>query len=336
MTSTTWPKRMRCIEISTPGGPDVLKLTERPTPVPGPGDVLVAVRAAGVNRPDLLQRRGKYPPPPGASDLPGLEIAGRIVGVGEAVTALAVGDEACALVAGGGYAEYCVVPAPQCLPIPAGLDMVSAAALPETCLTVWTNVFERGRLQPGETLLVHGGTSGIGTTAIQLGRAFGARVFATAGSHEKCRACELLGAERGINYREDDFVAVVREATSGHGADVILDMVGGDYVARNLSLLALEGRLVQIAFLKGSLVQIDLSTVMRQRLVVTGSTLRARSVEEKGAIARAVEARVWPLVAAGVVRPVVHAVFSLAEASAAHAVLEEGRHVGKVVLRVDT
>ncbi|MCL4845907.1 MAG: NAD(P)H-quinone oxidoreductase [Acidobacteria bacterium] len=326
---------MRCIEISTPGAPEVLTLTERPTPAPGPGEVLVAVGAAGVNRPDLLQRRGKYPPPPGASDLPGLEVAGRIVGVGDGVAALAVGDEVCALVAGGGYAEYCVVPAPQCLPVPAGLDLVSAAALPETCFTVWTNVFERGRLQPGEVLLVHGGTSGIGTTAIQLGRAFGARVFATAGTREKCRACERLGAERGVNYREDDFVTLVREATNGHGADVILDMVGGDYVSRNLSLLAVEGRLVQIAFLKGSRVELDLSTVMRQRLLLTGSTLRARSVEEKGAIARAVEARVWPLVAAGVVRPIVHAVFPLAEAATAHAVLEEGRHIGKIVLRVD-
>lgn len=335
MSSSTWPDRMRCIEISTPGAPEVLTLTERPTPAPGPSEVLVAVGAAGVNRPDLLQRRGKYPPPPGASDLPGLEVAGRIVGVGDGVAALAVGDEVCALVAGGGYAEYCVVPAPQCLPVPAGLDLVSAAALPETCFTVWTNVFERGRLQPGEVLLVHGGTSGIGTTAIQLGRAFGARVFATAGTHEKCRACERLGAERGVNYREDDFVTLVREATNGHGADVILDMVGGDYVSRNLSLLAVEGRLVQIAFLKGSRVELDLSTVMRQRLLITGSTLRARSVEEKGAIARAVEARVWPLVAAGVVRPVVHAVFPLAEAATAHAVLEEGRHIGKIVLRVD-
>jgi NADPH:quinone reductase len=326
---------MRCVEISTPGAPEVLTLTERPTPAPGPGEVLVAVRAAGVNRPDLLQRQGKYPPPPGVSDLPGLEVAGRIVGVGEGVAALAEGDEVCALVAGGGYAEYCVAPAPQCLPVPAGLDMVPAAALPETCFTVWTNVFERGRLEPGEVLLVHGGTSGIGTTAIQLGRAFGARVFATAGSNEKCLACERLGAERAVNYREDDFVALVREATGGHGADVILDMVGGDYVARNLSLLAVEGRLVQIAFLKGSRVEVDLSTVMRRRLLITGSTLRARSIEEKGAIARAVEARVWPLVAAGVVRPIVHAVFPLAEAAAAHAVLEESRHIGKVVLRVD-
>lgn len=334
MSAASWPERMACIEISEPGDPHVLVLAERPTPTPGPGDVLVAVAAAGVNRPDLFQRRGKYPPPPGASDIPGLEVAGRVVAAGPGVTTPRVGEAVCALVSGGGYAEYCVVPAPQCLPVPVGLDEVAAAALPETCFTVWTNVFERGRLRPGEVLLVHGGASGIGTTAIQMARALGARVFATAGTEAKCRACEALGAERGINYHAEDFVAIVLQATGERGADVVLDMVGGDYVARNLAVLAVEGRLVQIAFLRGSRVEIDLAAVMRRRLVMTGSTLRPRSVEEKGAIARAVAAHVWPLVAAGALRPIVHAVFPLVEAAAAHAVLEAGDHIGKVVLSV--
>jgi NADPH2:quinone reductase len=329
---------VRAIEISTPGPPDVLTLVERPRPLPGAGEVLVQVAAAGVNRPDVLQRRGAYPPPPGASDLPGLEIAGRVVALGPSLDEMPMrwreGDVVCALAAGGGYAEYCAVPAVQCLPVPAGCSLVEAAALPETFFTVWTNVFERGRLQAGESILVHGGTSGIGTTAIQLARAFGARVFATAGSAEKCAACERLGAEVAVPYKEHDWVAVLREATAGRGVDVILDMVGGDYVARNLTLLAVEGRLVQIAFLKSAVVEIDLMQVMRRRLTVTGSTLRPRTPAEKGAIAAALEAQVWPLVAAGTVKPVVHAVFPLERAADAHRMMEESRHIGKIVLEV--
>jgi NADPH2:quinone reductase len=329
---------MRAIQISTPGPPDVLMLVERPRPLPGAGEVLVQVAAAGVNRPDVLQRRGAYPPPPGASDLPGLEIAGRVVAVGPSLDEMPMrwreGDVVCALAAGGGYAEYCAVPAVQCLPVPAGCSLVEAAALPETFFTVWTNVFERGRLQAGESILVHGGTSGIGTTAIQLARAFGARVFATAGSAEKCAACERLGAELAVPYKDHDWVAVVREATAGRGVDVILDMVGGDYVARNLALLAVEGRLVQIAFLKSAVVEIDLMQVMRRRLTITGSTLRPRTPAEKGAIAAALEAQVWPLLAAGTVKPVVHAVFPLERAADAHRMMEESLHIGKIVLEV--
>jgi putative PIG3 family NAD(P)H quinone oxidoreductase len=329
---------MRAVEISRPGPPEVLTLVERERPTPGPGEVLVQVAAAGVNRPDVLQRKGGYPPPPGASDLPGLEIAGRVVAVGPDADGVAVrwqdGDEVCGLVAGGGYAEYCAVPAGQCLPIPAGLSAIEAAALPETFFTVWTNVFERGRLRAGETILVHGGSSGIGTTAIQLARAFGARVFATAGSAEKCAACQRLGAEIAVNYRERDFVAVFSDATGGRGVDLILDMVGGDYVARNLTLLAVEGRLVQIAFLKAPTIELDLMQVMRRRLTITGSTLRPRTPAEKGAIAAALEANVWPLLAAGTVRPIVHAVFPLAEAAAAHRLMESSAHIGKIVLDV--
>jgi NADPH2:quinone reductase len=329
---------VRAIEISTPGPPDVLTLVERPRPLPGAGEVLVQVAAAGVNRPDVLQRRGAYPPPPGASDLPGLEIAGRVVALGPSLDEMPMrwreGDVVCALAAGGGYAEYCAVPAVQCLPVPAGCSVVEAAALPETFFTVWTNVFERGRLRAGESILVHGGTSGIGTTAIQLARAFGARVFATAGSAEKCAACERLGAELAVPYKEHDWVTVLRDATAGRGVDVILDMVGGDYVARNLALLAIEGRLVQIAFLKSAVVEIDLMQVMRRRLTITGSTLRPRTPSEKGAIAAALEAQVWPLVAAGTVKPVVHAVFPLARAADAHRMMEESLHIGKIVLEV--
>jgi putative PIG3 family NAD(P)H quinone oxidoreductase len=288
--------------------------------------------AAGVNRPDVLQRAGKYPPPPGASDIPGLEVAGTVVATGSDATRWREGDRVCALVAGGGYAEYCTAPAVQCLPVPRGLTWVEAAALPETFFTVWTNVFERGRLAAGETLLVHGGSSGIGTTAIQLARAFGARVFATAGSARKCEACEQLGAERCINYRDEDFVTVVKTLTGGRGVDVVLDMVGGDYVARNLEALAVEGRLVQIAFLKGSVAPVDLFVLMRRRLTLTGSTLRARTPEEKGAIARPLEARVWPLIEEGRVRPVVHATFPLAAAADAHRLMESGAHIGKIVL----
>jgi NADPH2:quinone reductase len=328
------PKTMTAVEITEPGGPEVLRPVTRPTPAPGPREVLIAVTAAGVNRPDILQRQGKYAPPPGASDIPGLEVAGRVAACGNDVREWKEGDEVCALVAGGGYAEYCAAPVPQCLPVPKGLDFVQAAALPETVFTVWTNVFERGRLSAGETLLVHGGASGIGTTAIQMARARGVRVFATAGTREKCAACERLGAERAIDYAREDFAAVVGEMTAGRGVDVILDMVGGDYLPRNLASLALEGRLVQIAFLKGPRAEIDLMALMHRRLTLTGSTLRVRSIEEKGRIARAVHENVWPLIEKGEVRPVLHATFPLAAAAEAHRVLESGTHVGKIVLTV--
>jgi putative PIG3 family NAD(P)H quinone oxidoreductase len=329
---------MRAIEIAAFGPPDGLRVVERPDPVPGPGEVLVRVEAAGVNRPDILQRLGKYAPPPGASDVPGLEVAGRVAALGrlDGVTPVRwhVGDAVCGLTAGGGYAEYCAVPAEQCLPLPGGYTAVEAAAIPETFFTVWTNVFERGRLGRGESLLVHGGSSGIGTTAIQLGRAFGARVFATAGSAEKCAACVGLGAEIAINYRDTDWVAALQSATQGRGVDVILDMVGGDYVRRNLDLLATEGRLVQIAFLKASAIEIDLMQVMRRRLTITGSTLRPRTPAEKGAIARALEAQVWPLLETRRVAPVVHTVLPLERAADAHRLMESGVHIGKIVLRV--
>ncbi|HET7293971.1 MAG TPA: NAD(P)H-quinone oxidoreductase [Vicinamibacteria bacterium] len=322
---------MIAVEISTPGGAEVLRPVERPRPVPGPDEVLIRVAAAGVNRPDVLQRRGLYPPPPGVSDIPGLEVAGEIVETGAGVD-LRPGERVTALLAGGGYAEYAVAPAPQCLPVPAVLSMAEAAALPETHFTVWTNVFERGGLRPGETLLVHGGTSGIGTTAIALARALGSRVFATAGSPRKCRACEELGAERGIDREREDFVAVVRELTDGRGADVVLDMAGGDFFPRSLQALADEGRLVLIAHLRGAKAEIDLDAVLRRRLVVTGSTLRPRSVAEKGRIARALRERVWPLLEAGRVKPRIHATFPLARAEAAHRLLESGDFVGKLVL----
>ena len=325
---------MTTVEIAQPGGPEVLRPVTRPTPALGSRDVLIAVAAAGVNRPDLMQRQGRYAPPPGASDIPGLEVAGRVVARGKDVEEWQEGDAVCALVAGGGYAEYCAAPAPQCLPVPKGLDFVQAAALPETVFTVWTNVFERGRLSAGETLLVHGGASGIGTTAIQMARARGVRVFATAGTREKCAACEKLGAERAIDYAREDFAAVVAELTAGRGVDVILDMVGGDYLPRNLASLATDGRLVQIAFLKGPRAEIDLMTVMHRRLTLTGSTLRPRSIEEKGQIARAVRENVWPLIEKGDVRPVLHATFPLAAAAEAHRALEAGTHVGKIVLIV--
>jgi NADPH:quinone reductase len=323
---------MRAIEIRTFGGPEVLTPVERPMPVPSAGEVLIEVAAAGVNRPDVSQRQGKYPPPPGASDIPGLEIAGTIVQTAGEVGEWRAGDRVCALVSGGGYAEYCAAPAPQCLPVPRGFSDVEAAAIPETFFTVWTNVFERGRLTEGESFLVQGGSSGIGTTAIQLAHARGARVFATAGSAGKCAACERLGAERAINYHEEDFVAVVREATSGRGVDVILDMVGGEYVARHIELLAANGRLVQIATLGGAKAQIFLPAIMQRRLTITGSTLRARSVAEKGAIAAALRASVWPLLDAGRVRPVVFRTFALNDAAEAHQLMESGAHIGKIVL----
>jgi putative PIG3 family NAD(P)H quinone oxidoreductase len=326
--------RMRCIEISSFGGPDVLRLAEREAPEPGMGELRIRVVAAGINRPDLSQRQGTYPPPPGASDILGLEVAGRVESLGAGTSRFAVGDEVCALVAGGGYAELCVAPEPQCLPIPKGLDLVTAAAIPETFFTVWSNVFERGGLAPGESLLVHGGTSGIGTTAIQLAHVHGARVFTTTGEAAKRAGCEALGVERAIVRGSEDFVAITRELTQGRGVDVILDMIGGSTVARNLEALAVDGRLVQIAFLEGSKVELDLNLVLRHRLTLTGSTLRPRSVAEKGAIARALEATVWPWLAAGRVRPQVHATFPLAEAAAAHRMLESREHVGKVVLTV--
>jgi len=325
---------MTAIEIRRPGGPEMLSPVDRPVPVPAAGEVLVRVRAAGVNRPDILQRQGGYAPPPGASDIPGLEIAGEVVAVGSGVGWPALGDTVMALVAGGGYAEFCVAPAPQCLPIPAGMSMVEAGGIPETFFTVWTNVFDRGRLQPGETFLVHGGASGIGTTAIQLARQHGARVFATAGTVEKCTACERLGAGKAFNYRTLDFVQAVKDATQGQGVDVILDMVGGDYTARNLALLREEGRLVQIAFLRGAKVDIDLNALMRRRLTLTGSTLRPRSVGEKGAIATSLRNRVLPWLSAGQVRSVIHETFPLRAAAAAHTALEADRHVGKIVLEI--
>ena len=324
---------MLCIEISSPGPPDVLTRAERPDPAPGPGEVLIAVAAAGVNRPDVMQRQGLYPPPPGASDIPGLEVAGTIENLGEGVSGLRVGDRVCALVSGGGYATKCVAPAVQCLPVPARLDLVAAAAIPETFFTVWTNVFDRGRLQTGETALFHGGSSGIGTTAIQLAAARGARVFATAGSPEKCRACERLGAERAIDYRTEDFTAIARELTGGHGVNLILDIVGGTYVNRNLGALAMDGRLVVIGFMEGEpLATIDLRRILGRRLTITGSTLRPRTVAEKGAIAESLRREVWPLLERGVVSPVVYRTFPLAEAAAAHRLMESSEHVGKIVL----
>jgi NADPH2:quinone reductase len=325
---------MLAIEIAAPGGPDVLRPAERPVPEPRAGEVLIKVRAAGVNRPDLMQREGKYPPPSGASDIPGLEVAGRIESVGSDVGEWRGGDQVCALVSGGGYAEYVAAPAPQCLPIPRPLDFVAAAGIPETFFTVWTNVFERGRLLPSESILVHGGASGIGTTAIQLARAFGSTVFATAGTTEKCAACERLGATRAINYRETDFVAAVRDATGGRGVDVVLDIVGGDYVARNVEVLAMDGRLVQIGVIGGSRAQLNLVPVLQRRLTLTGSTLRPRSVAEKGAIARALRERVWPLLDAATIAPVVHATFPLRSAAEAHRVMEADTHIGKLVLVV--
>jgi len=325
---------MIAIEIREPGEPDVLVPAERPMPAPADGEVLIRVAAAGVNRPDVFQRRGRYAPPPGASDIPGLEVSGVIEALGSGVNGWRIGDAVCALLTGGGYAEYCVAPAAQCLPLPRGMDLVTAAAIPETFFTVWTNVFQRGRLQRGESLLVHGGSSGIGTTAIQLAVARGSRVFATAGSAEKCAACERLGAERCINYRDADFVAVVREATGGHGVDVVLDMVGGDYFARNLDVLAVEGRLVAIATLHGVKAELNIQAIMGRRLTITGSTLRPRPIADKAAIAVEIQREVWPLLEAGVVMPIVHARFPLRDAAEAHRVMESSAHIGKLLLVV--
>ena len=325
---------MITVEITRPGPPEVLQPVERPTPTLRAGEVLIRVAAAGVNRPDIMQRLGKYPPPAGASDIPGLEVSGEVAEVSGPGRWVA-GDRVCALVSGGGYAEFCAAPSVQCLPWPAGMDAVHAAAVPETYFTVWTNVFQRGRLQPGETILVHGGTSGIGTTAIQLAKTLGATVLATAGSDEKCRACRDLGASLAINYRTDDFVEQVRTATDGRGVDLILDIVGGDYVVRNLECLATNGRLVQIGLIGGSRAQVDFRAVLQKRLTITGSTLRARSVEEKGALAREVETHVWPMLSSGAVRPIIHATFPLRRAAEAHHVLDSGSVIGKIVLTVE-
>jgi NADPH2:quinone reductase len=330
--SKVLPETMLAIGIKSPGGPEVLVPETRSVPVPDKGQVLVKVAAAGVNRPDILQRKGGYPPPKGASDIPGLEISGEIVAVGDGVARYKVGDFVCALVPGGGYAEYCTVHETNTLPVPDGLSLEEAAGIPETFFTVWTNVFDRGALRPDETLLVHGGTSGIGTTAIMLAKAFGSRVITTAGSDEKCRAALHIGADRAVNYRTQDFVAETLAFTDGIGAHVILDMVGGDYIARNYAAAARDGRIVQIAFQGGSEVDVDFVPLMVKRLTHTGSTLRPRSVEEKAQIAKALEARVWPLLAQGRCKPIVHAIFSLQNAAEAHRMMESGSHTGKIIL----
>ena len=326
---------MQAVEIREPGAPEVLRLAERPQPQAGAGEVLLRVTASGVNRPDVMQRKGLYPAPPGASDLPGLEVAGEVISGDAAAMAqagLKPGDAVCALVAGGGYAQYCVAPVAQCLPVPQGLSPVEAASLPETFFTVWSNVFDRGALQPGETLLVQGGTSGIGVTAIQMAKALGARVIATAGSADKCAACLKLGADHAINYREQDFAAEALRLTGGRGVDVILDMVAGDYVAREVDCLAEDGRLVIIALQGGVKAGFNAARVLTRRLHITGSTLRPRSVEFKGKIAAALRETVWPLIESGTIRPVVHATFPAAEAAQAHALMESSQHVGKIVL----
>jgi len=328
------PREMRFVDMAGAGAPEVLVPAKGPVPKPRAGEVLVKLAAAGVNRPDVFQRQGNYPPPPGASPILGLEIAGTVVALGDGVRDPALGDRVCALVTGGGYAEYCAAPAPQCLPVPAGFSMVEAAGLPETFFTVWSNVFMRGRLQPGETILIHGGSSGIGTAAIQLAHHFGARVVATAGSDKKCDACRRLGADEAINYRTTDFVKRVKELTGGKGVELVLDMVGGDYLQRNLSALAVEGRLVQIAFLKPSKVEFDFMPMMLKRLTLTGSTLRARSVEQKAEIARPLREKVWPLLDQGKIKPLSYATFPLAEAAAAHRLMESSAHIGKIILKV--
>src|SRR5215208_6613677 len=329
-----FPPHMTAMAISTPGGPEVLVPEERPVPQPGPGEILVKVAAAGVNRPDVMQRQGLYPPPKGAPDIPGLEIAGEVVALGDNVTRWELGDKVMALVIGGGYAEYCLAHEGHALRIPRNLSMAEAGAIPETFFTVWHNVFERGGLKSGETLLLHGGTSGIGTTAIQLAKAYGATVITTAGSPEKCEAARKLGADLAINYKTEDFVAATKKATGGKGAEVILDMIGGDYIERNYEAAAVEGRIVQIAFQGSPKTTVDFRRIMLKRLTHTGSTLRARSVAEKATIARAVEEKVWPLIAAGTVKPVVYKTFPLHEAAAAHALMESSKHIGKIVLTV--
>jgi len=326
------PTRMTVIAIRAPGGPDVLTAEPRPVPKPGDGEILVKVAAAGVNRPDVMQRMGLYPPPPGATDIPGLEIAGEVIACGTGVMRWKETDKVMALVVGGGYAEFCIAHETHALPVPAGLSLTEAAAIPETFFTVWYNAFERGRLAARETVLIHGGSSGIGTTAIQLAAAFGARVITTAGTPEKCEACRKLGADVAIDYKTEDFVAVTKQATGDRGVDLVLDIVGGDYIDRNYEVAAVEGRIVQIAFQRSSRANVDFRRLMLKRLTHTGSTLRARSVADKGAIARAVEAKVLPLIAARRVKPVIDSTFPLREAAAAHARMESSQHVGKIVL----
>jgi len=328
------PATIKCIEIDGFGPPEVLKPGTRPMPSAGGGEVLVKVAAAGVNRPDVMQRQGKYPPPPGASDIPGLEIAGKVVARGGGVGDLSVGDEVCALVMGGGYANYAVAAAALCLPVPKGFDLVQAAALPETFFTVWHNLFQRGKLVAGESVLIHGGGSGIGTTAIQLAKVLGAHVFATARGSERCKAITALGCARAIDYAEEDFVAVIKEETQGKGVALVLDMVGGDYLMRNLACLAVEGRHVSIATLRGAEAQLDIRTVISKRLTLTGSGLRPRPVAEKALIAQGLRDRVWPLLDSGKVKPVIHATFPLAQAAEAHRLMESGAHLGKIVLTV--
>jgi NADPH2:quinone reductase len=331
---TALPTTMTAIEIVAPGGPEALRPTTRPVPTLKAGEILVKVAAAGINRPDVLQRQGVYPPPPGASDIPGLEIAGTVVAIGPGAGEWAIGVPVTALVPGGGYAEYCAVHETNALPVPGGLSLVEAAALPETFFTVWSNVFDRAGLKAGETLLVHGGTSGIGTTAIMLAKAFGATVITTAGSDDKCAACRRLGADLAINYKTDDFVAAAKAFTNGRGVDVILDMVGGDYIDKNHDLAAIEGRIVQIAFLNGAKATVNFGRLMMKRLVHTGSTLRARDVAFKAAIADALRAKVWPLIEDGEVRPILDSTFKLADAEAAHRRMESSGHIGKIVLTI--
>ena len=330
----TLPETMNCIEIPEPGGPEALKTTSRSVPTPAPSEVLIRVEVAGINRPDCIQRQGNYAPPPGTTDIPGLEVSGEIVAVGVDIKNWSVGDKVAALVAGGGYAEYVAAPFQQCLPIPDGLSMIEAAALPEAFFTVWTNVFERGALKKGETLMIHGGSSGIGTTAIQIASQMGARVITTAGSADKCQACADLGAERTVNYREEDFVEAAREFGGGKGVDVILDMVGGDYIAKNIKSLAPDGRLVQIAFLQGSKVDINFMSVMLKRLTFTGSTLRPQSIERKGEIAAALIENVWPLISSGKIKPVIYKTFALNQVAEGHALMESSQHIGKIMLKI--
>jgi len=328
------PQEMMAIDITEPGGPEVLKPGQKPLPTLGEGELLIKVAAAGVNRPDVMQRQGNYPPPKGAPDTPGLEVSGTIVALADDVTGWAIGDEVCALVAGGGYAEYCAAPALQCLPIPKGISIIDAAALPETFFTVWDNVFTRGGLSAGESILIHGGSSGIGTTAIQLAVATGATAYVTAGSDEKCKACEQLGATKAINYRDADFVDVIQEATDKKGVNVVLDMVGGDYVARNLRVLAKGGRLVQIAVQHGTKAEIPVHVIMTKQITFTGSTLRPRSVAEKALITEQLRDKAWPLIEAGKVKPLIFERFPLADAAKAHALMDSSAHIGKIVLTV--
>ena len=328
------PQNMKVVEIAQPGPPEGLKLAERPVPLPGENEVLIKVAAAGVNRPDVEQRKGNYPPPKGASDIPGLEIAGTVVALGKGVAAFREGDAVTALVTGGGYAEYCVAPVPQCLPVPKGLSMAEAAALPETFFTVWHNVFDRVKLKSGESILIHGGSSGIGTTAIQLAKAFGARVFTTAGSDDKCAACLKLGADRVINYKTEDFAEIVKAETEGKGVNVILDMVGASYLAKNMASLAIEGRMSLIALLGGRESNINLGLMLMKRLTITGSALRPRSVAEKGEMANSLREKVWPLIEAGRVKPVIDSIMPLGDAAKAHALMESSTHIGKIVLAI--